>query len=199
MTESSIIVTLCFIVLLPIVPAYLLFRLLASHAAVSGKLQSLKIKLGGAFAGYFAVVALLIYTYPTWHPQSPYQLWKVKARVVDDKGAGIQPLDLGDVSLTPPYFQPNVDGSFTLTVSSAPGVGSSPDYPTLNINHKDFGPVAISLDPKSAKTRQGVSVDDKSHEITISEIQLRKLPDYSSVAGQVAQAIPAPAPQEGHQ
>ena len=41
--------------LLPLVPAYLLFRALPSQAEISGPFKGMTVKLGGAFAAYFLV------------------------------------------------------------------------------------------------------------------------------------------------
>jgi hypothetical protein len=53
-------VTILLIVLVPLVPAILLFKVLPSSAEVTGKWKGFPIKLSGAFAGYF-VVAILAY------------------------------------------------------------------------------------------------------------------------------------------
>ncbi len=49
------------VTLLPIVPAYVLFRALPSQAEVSGPFQGMTIKLGGAFSAYFIVFLLLLH------------------------------------------------------------------------------------------------------------------------------------------
>ncbi len=72
-------------ILLPVVPAILLFWLVPSTATVetpgksgSGLFGGLKLQLTGAFAGYI-VVSLLVWRYG---PNSPnWQIWKVKGRV----------------------------------------------------------------------------------------------------------------------
>lgn len=46
------------IILLPLVPAYILYRILPSGAEVDGPFQGLKIKLTGAFGGYFVLAML---------------------------------------------------------------------------------------------------------------------------------------------
>ena len=52
-------------VLLPLLPAWILFRKLPSTAKVDGPWQGMKVKLGGAFAGYF-VVLLAVFGYFYW-------------------------------------------------------------------------------------------------------------------------------------
>ena len=55
-------------ILFPIVPAYFLFKLLDSKGTVDGKVLGFNVKLGGAFAGYFAVLLLVYLMYNVWHP-----------------------------------------------------------------------------------------------------------------------------------
>jgi len=45
-------------ILTPVVPAYAMFKWLPSDATATGPLGGLKWKLGGAFAGYFAIVLI---------------------------------------------------------------------------------------------------------------------------------------------
>jgi hypothetical protein len=46
------------VILIPLVPAFLLYKFLPSKAAVKGPLKGLQLNLQGAFAGYFALVLL---------------------------------------------------------------------------------------------------------------------------------------------
>ncbi|HEV2732542.1 MAG TPA: hypothetical protein VGV15_21130 [Terriglobales bacterium] len=49
------------VLLLPLIPAFLLFRFLPASANLEGPFKGFTIKLGGAFAGYFVTVLL------SWH------------------------------------------------------------------------------------------------------------------------------------
>ncbi|MER9489621.1 hypothetical protein [Mesorhizobium sp. M0563] len=51
-------VVLAAIILLPLIPALLIYILLPSNAHVSGPLEGFSVNLTGAFAGYFALVIL---------------------------------------------------------------------------------------------------------------------------------------------
>jgi hypothetical protein len=69
------------ILLIPIIPAFILFRFLPSSANVKGPLKGLDIKLGGAFGGYIVAVILswrvaLSLLTPTWSDN-----WNVVAHV----------------------------------------------------------------------------------------------------------------------
>lgn len=56
---DNTLVLLSFLVLLPMVPAYVLFKVLRSSAKVSGPLGSFNVALGGAFGGYFALTVFI--------------------------------------------------------------------------------------------------------------------------------------------
>jgi|SRR5580692_205307 hypothetical protein len=190
--------TLASIVLLPIIPAYFLFKALpSSTASVTGPLQGLQLKLGGAFAGYFAVLLLITYTHSVWAPPPAFQVWEVSGQVTDDTGAAIDPLYIQDVALDPPTFQPSADGTFKLTFSTVPAPGGGVDYPTLTISHPSYGPVMISLQPsaKGAANPLGL-VSDGKQKISIPHIALHKLPAYTAT-GPAPVAIPAAS--ESHQ
>ncbi len=188
-------VTLACIVLLPIIPAFLLFKALPSSAKVSGPFQGLQVKLGGAFAGYFAVLLLITYTHGVWAPPPVYQVWEVSGQVTDDRGNAIQPLDIRDFELAPPTFQANMGGTFKLTFSTMPApAGGGIEYPNLIISHPNFEPAVIPLEPSALKDiaqSLGLVRDEGTRRITIKHVALHKLPTYAATTA----AVPTPTPQ----
>jgi hypothetical protein len=73
------IIYLCVIFFAPLLPAYLLFKYLPSHAVAKGPFKGLRIDLSGAFAGYFLLV-LLAYSYlynEKSNPPEPGEMWMV--------------------------------------------------------------------------------------------------------------------------
>jgi hypothetical protein len=67
------------VLLVPLVPAYVLFRILKSSATLKGPFQGLTLNLGGAGALYFAIVILLFYTLRPWTaPEARDECWTVK-------------------------------------------------------------------------------------------------------------------------
>jgi hypothetical protein len=175
--EMSQFATLFCVILLPIVPAYILFKALPATGSVDGKLQGLEIKLSGAFAGYFAVVLLIVANQKTLIP-AQFKQWTVTGQVVDDKGQPIDPLAYKNISLQPNPLTPIAPGSFTLTFYSTPtAAGTSP---TLSISQDDYQTVCYSLD-KSLPQAPGCSsnVTVSGNTIDVGKVALKKLNPYN--------------------
>jgi hypothetical protein len=168
--------TLCFVILLPIIPAYILFKALPATGSVDGKLQGLEIKLGGAFAGYFAVVLLIIINHSVLMPVQ-FQMWTVTGQVVDENGQPIDPLAYKNISLQPNPLTPISPGMFTLTFYST--TSSSGTSPTLSISQDAYETVCYSLD-KSKPQAPGCSanVTVSGNNIDVGKVALKKLPPY---------------------
>src|SRR5271165_1443977 len=167
-------------ILLPIVPAFLLFKALGSTGDVSGPLMGLKIKLGGAFAGYFAVLVLLFVMYHVWHPT--YAMWKVHGTVTDDQGAPLEPLDEKNVTLSPASLNLFPDGSFDMTFSTASG-----DWPTLVVSYPNYQAATVPLNPSGPDMK-----NDGNGNLTISNpIKLHKIESPYTGAGGVASPVAA--------
>jgi hypothetical protein len=185
--------TLCLVILLPIIPAFILFKALPASGDVSGKLQGLQIKLSGAFAGYFAVVVLILANHKVLIP-SPVQVWVVTGDVVDENGRAMNPLDIANISISPPSLaSEQTPGTFTVTSYSCPDSNGGYVYPTLHVNPDpdQYLPVAdISLDP-AKKAPAGVvsTVDNVGKQIKL-HVQLAKLGAYNN---NLAPPSPAPA------
>jgi hypothetical protein len=176
---------LCTIILLPIVPAYLLFRILPSTAELSGPFQGMEIKLGGSFAGYFALVLLVIFSMPKWHPPKAYEVWQVEGRLVDaDGGSPVpQPLDIKDVGSVPPLVQFVPDGSFKMYFVPIPGQAGGVAYPTIIVGHDKYSTMTIPLDPShSDQLDKGLKLtrDPDRRSISLHDIYLHKLQPYAA-------------------
>ncbi len=155
-------------ILLPIVPAFLLFKLLAAAGQVSGKLMGFSIKLGGAFAGYFAVLLLLMFELPVWHPT--YSVLQFHGTVTDENGNPIQPLDEKDITLVPDDLMLIPGGEFEVKFTVA-----NNDWPTLSISHPNYKVDNIVLDPNAA----GMKDNGKGHYTISNKIILHKLAPYA--------------------
>lgn len=177
------------VLLLPLIPAFILFKLLPSTAVVGGPLQGLRIDLSGAFGAYFALVVLIFSTKNSvWDPVPTYQVWTVTGTVTDSNGAPVAPLGAGDVSLLPPTLTES-NGWFTIDVPVRPGQGGAPDYPTLAITHAGYETAQITLDPNSTQPAgTNVSFNTTTHQIQINNLRLQPLPAYQAAAPLNAQA-----------
>jgi hypothetical protein len=154
-------INLAVILLLPIVPAYLLFKALKSTGSLTGVWHGLNLQLGGAFAGYFALVLLVLYTHNLWAAPTMYV---VRGQLVDDNG---QPVDLSNILLNPPPIKTLPDGEFTIYFAPVPGPAGDVQYPMISVNRKEYDAVNIPLDPSHPEllpksltvTRSGNAID----------------------------------------
>ena len=81
----SVYALLLMLVLVPLVPAFVLFKVLKSRGEVGGPLYGFNIQLGGAFAGYFALFLLVLFAFRPYLIPPPTRLvWKLEGQVVDD-------------------------------------------------------------------------------------------------------------------
>lgn len=135
-------------ILLPILPAYLLFKTLPADAAVEGPWNGLKIKLGGAFGGYFLLV-LIVFGYFYWlndrrfknedvsHIQSESREIKVYTIKGDWKVEG-ESLDPGELACLQLVINPETSkvyssGSFEAQIPVRPKQDGTPDFPYIEI------------------------------------------------------------------
>jgi len=169
---------LSLVILLPLVPAFLLFWKLPSRADVTGPLQGLNLKLGGAFAGYFALLLLVFSTHNIWNPPPTRQVWEVRGAVADEAGTAVRALTPTDIGLMPVRNVAYPDGTFSLTVSTEPKDGGGIAFPKVVVGYQDFQPVTIPLDPSDG-SHQGMIWDKKEHVVTIPTIRLKKFPEYN--------------------
>jgi hypothetical protein len=178
------ILVLSITVLLPIVPAYLLFRVLPSTGGLKGKLHGMEIKLGGAFAGYFAVLLLIFYEHNIIFAPPPPPVafvWHLSGQVLDEKGTAVD-LDTKDFQFAPPTVQTFHDGNFTLTIPTEPEQGGGTRFPLLVISHNRYS-LKVPLDPSelnaSLATSMGVTRDEEHREIKMLHITLKAPPPYN--------------------
>jgi hypothetical protein len=91
------------LLMLPIVPAYILYKGLSSDAVVEGPFQGLTVRLSGAFAAYFVLVLLsgsLIYQY--YQPGPRFEELTVRGTVALADAVGPFEPNLLEVALVPP-------------------------------------------------------------------------------------------------
>jgi hypothetical protein len=167
---------LLLITLLPIVPAYVLFRLLPSKAAVSGPFKGLKMNLSGAFAGYFLVFLTLIGIRGNFEGTA-YQEWLVKGTVaLSDSPAPPQYLDPRYVTFSVPSMRTPTSQNFSLNfIRTSDGQF---DYPSMHIDYPGYAPRVFWLGPKNqseGNEETAQSFDADKRVIDLGQITLVKL------------------------
>ncbi len=172
----SNIVVLLIVILVPIIPAYLLFKFLPSTAVADGPLQGLKINLTGGFGGYFLIFLTLIGIRSSFEGTT-YEMWAVHGELIASDTGILRYVDQRYVTLSAPSMRSDSLENLSLTfLRSSDGVY---DYPHLQINYPNYQTLTYWLGPKEQNLRNEllpVSFDDKSHTIDLGTITLAKLP-----------------------
>lgn len=171
---------LCLLVLVPIVPAYILFKTLGSTAQATGKeFFGFSVQLGGAFAGYFVLILLLAHVFHDYFvlPQSQI-VYHLIGRVQDDQKRGLA-LTKDNFLLTPepsPPVATTAGGYFDVSFLVDPK--SSVGYPVVEVSYGDYVPTDLHLDPNSPQSPYDkqliVKRDDIHHVIYANPINLTK-------------------------
>ncbi len=154
------------VILIPILPAYILYKTLRSTAVVNGPLKGFKIHLGGAFAGYFTLVLVLLAFFKA---PPKYELWEVRGQIQCDTCGEFDTRHL-NLSLKPPNQAITSDGMFDVLISRGPGMNGEVQFPTLVIEYPDVQTVSIDLNkeiPINTQNVKRVTKDSRSREIMI--------------------------------
>jgi hypothetical protein len=109
-----IIILVPLVVLLPVIPAYILYKALPSGTKVNGPFKGLNIQLTGAFGGYF-IVALLTGSFITSYTylKPKYELWTVEGKIQLKEG-GFDPEDTIITIKPPDQFLSPKSGRFVI-------------------------------------------------------------------------------------
>lgn len=169
------IIYLSAILFLPVLPAYLLYRLLPSTISVRGPFKGLTLNLTGAFAGYFLLVLIsLAFTYESLSPSKPnYEIWKIQGRVQAKAISSRTREEIIDtagmtIGITPPSYSIGSKGDFAMTVIVVPGhVEGKRQFPTLVFNRPGYSGVVLSLD---ATNTADIDVDEKMKILRIKNL-----------------------------
>jgi hypothetical protein len=172
------------ILLIPIIPAFLLFRFLPSSTIIQGPFKGLDVNVGGAFGGYIVAVFLSwqiasSLLAPMWSDN-----WNVVAHLKFADQAGNRPSPSEALVLVhPPTPKIDSDGLIQLTVAIPRVHTSSIELQRLIVAKDGYETVAVPLDPdhKHLASYGGedyqVSFDATNKQITVMEpIVLTKAP-----------------------
>lgn len=163
------------ILLLPIIPAFVLFRFLPSTADVHGPFRGLTIKLGGAFAGYFVTVLLSWQVAKSMVEPSWSDNWNVVAQISFDDGGSHPPATQAVVMVKPPTADIDSNGHFQMMVPVPRVHTSAVDLQRLIVAFDGYETVNVPLDPD--KKHLGlyggqdyqVTFDDRNHWIVVGK------------------------------
>lgn len=115
--------------LVPLLPAFILYKNLPSTAVVSGPFKGLTIQLSGAFGGYFLLTLIAFgYLAVQSKPATTDELWEVNGSLIGEDGS---PLDNLKVSMLPTTYDLTGDGSFTVRVPAKRDTSGNVWFPKL--------------------------------------------------------------------
>lgn len=196
MSDASIeLLFLSALVLLPLVPAVVLFTKLPSTGEVSGPLKGLNVKFSGAFAAYLILFGCLLQIRPTDFDHS--HVWQVEGRIAFRRPASESKPNTNDirVRVTPPDLVVHGNGSggsfrFDVPIPERRG---APDFPRLSLDLTGYEPLSVSLAPNQPGDGTDIvaEYDTAKRQISLGTITLRSasLGDaYDEGAAQVARA-----------
>ena len=196
MNEASMeLVFITALVILPLIPAVVLFWALPSRGQVSGPFKGLNVKFSGAFAGYLILFGCLLQIRPTDFDHS--HIWQVKGHVAFKRPPSEGKPNTNDirVRVTPPDLVVHGNGSggtfrFDLPIPERNG---EPDFPRLSLDLPGYEPLLVSLAPNQPGDGSEVAADydPRKRQISLGTITLRSasLGDaYDEATAQVARA-----------
>ena len=156
---------ICAVLFLPIVPAYLIYKLLPSETSVRGPFKGVNVNLKGAFSGYFLLVLVASgFAVSALSPSKPsYEVWQITGKVqpsslLPNAAKGASDLAGVTIGVTPPSYSVGSGGDFSMTVVVMPGhIEGKRFFPTLVFNRPGYAGVVL---PLSATTDTDVEVDE---------------------------------------
>jgi hypothetical protein len=158
------IIQIAAILIIPLVPAYILYRTLPSSSSVRGPFQGLNVKFKGAFAGYFVLV-LVSGSYFSMHPPSAntFEMWRLigKATFVAGNPAEPDPKFL-NISLVPtrqtaePVVGDTMRFVVDMPVERMPDGTTGFKYDEVYVDYNGKGRQALPIKPEALKQKEHV-------------------------------------------
>jgi len=182
--NMDVIIYIIVIMLVPLVPALILYKFLPSNTIVNGPFKGLTIDLSGAFGGYFLLVLIASGFIAMFKgDNNPYfDVWKVTGNVAyltnntDHNNLSERMVEGVGIRIVPPIYHVETKGSFSADVivfSDAEGKPMS--APSLAIGKKGYieqqinllGPnVEVIKNKKEFKLKEDIRLPRESHERT---------------------------------
>ena len=171
------------VILLPLFPAFIIFKLIpGSTADAQGPFQGLKLKLGGAFAGYFIVVLVAFAEVKFILAKSRVQMWEIQGTVsLADGGTPDTSIAAALVHVEPPNARIR-DAYGKLRFPLAIAVEHSTEgSPLLSISCPGYRSVTLELDPDGKHVsayvddaQKTVHIDKKNSVIDVGHVVLAR-------------------------
>lgn len=149
--QKILLVTL--ITILPLIPAYILFKFLPAKSIVTGPFKGLNIDFSGATAIYFIIFVTIFTTSQFWQlegqdntDQKDFEVWEVEGQI---KAENVQNYGEEGFKLTViPEEKPLRNGQFSVTIlRERDNTTDEMEFPALHISDTDeeYMPRTISL------------------------------------------------------
>ena len=192
-------------VLAPLLLAVLIYRYAPSRAAVIGPFKGVNLNLQGAFAGCFAFMLLIFSFHDKLFPPPPppkYEVWSVDGKIIYEGADSAKVAHQTTITMEPPLWQVNDDGTFHADFSTLPGHGGgNVEYPVMHValNDQQHEIVPLYLDGITRpweKDQYTVRIDQKTKEIQVEKPVTLKRKPLPSNPYDPASAEPAQPAQE---
>jgi hypothetical protein len=187
MEDLRILMLVSLVVVLPIIPAYILYKSLPARTTVSGPFKGLTIQLKGAFAGYFLVALLtsgFITGYSYTKPQ--YELWTIEGTVKLEEQKPVEGIIF---TIKPPHQDLSPDGHFV--IDNVPLEKMMTVMPDLIIQKGGYATETVNL--REENPRYKVSYDKNLKKIAIGNDvvlqNLQKAPKYDQEKGEIPKPV----------
>jgi hypothetical protein len=133
-------------ILLPLLPAYILYRNLPAKTVVKGPFKGLSIQLSGAFAGYFLLV-LIMQAFVFFRPKAPeFELYRVEGLVKDMPEATVADI-VNRIAVRPDHRVSLPNGHFSIEIlARRDSITGEFEFPCLVIQREGYDSATVALD-----------------------------------------------------
>jgi hypothetical protein len=158
-------------VVLPLLPAFILFKFLPSTGDVSGPLKGLNVKFGGAFGAYLVVFLALLAVRP--QDLKHYHTWRVVGQIQLAQARGEEAPNIHDVvvRVVPPHLDVMNGGTFAFDIPVLEDERGNLDFPDLQLDLRSYQGITVPLNKRVQQPYGWVDVkrayDEKARTITI--------------------------------
>jgi hypothetical protein len=176
-------------VLLPLIPAYVLFKILHSTGKVGGPFQGLKLELGGPAALYLVVFVYLMRERPK--DLNHYHTWTVSGQIAWQHPPNEADPNVNDilVRFIPPRLGVMNQGRFSWEIPVKEDLDGTFHFPDLQLDLRDYVGVTVPLAGGGAYGSIALKADydQKTHTVVLRDpitLQSTKLgAPYAGIKG----------------